>query len=343
MAATLKDVAEAAAVSIATVSRYQNNKLALPPTTAERIEKAIRALDYRPNAHARRLSLGRSDVIGLVLPDIANPFFAHLAASVERAASAVGLEVMLMATLNSPQREIAYLERVRRNHLDGLIFVTNHKGTDTLATAINTSGRVVLADEDVDDVHCAKVFCDNELGGFLAGQHLTMFGHRRLAFVGGPSDLMSGIERANGFRRAARVAGRSVKIVSEQFGDYGTAHGRAAAEVLLQLSPMPSGVFAASDEIALGLLSQLKSRGVRVPDDMSVIGFDDVGPLELFDPPLTTVRQPIVELGRRAVEALSGATPTPGSADRLPVELVVRRSVTQPLKSPDLLHERINQ
>jgi LacI family transcriptional regulator len=328
--AKLKDVAAAAEVSVATISRYQNNSLALPPATVERIENAIRALDYRPNPHARRLSLGRSDAIGLVLPDIANPFFAHLSAAVEQAAAAAGLEVLLSATLNSPRRELAYIERMRRNHLDGLIFVTNHADSGELARAINATGRVVLADEDVQGTLGAKVFCDNEGGGFLAGQHLTLFGHRRLAFVGGPNDLMSGVERAKGFRRAAREAQPSARIVTELFGAYGIAHGRAAAEVLLQTKPRPTGVFAASDEIAVGLLLQFKSRGFRVPADISVVGFDDVGQLDLFDPPLTTIRQPIADIGRRAVELVrdEGASATPV---RLPVELIVRRSVAAPL------------
>jgi LacI family transcriptional regulator len=327
--AKLKDVAAAAGVSVATISRYQNKKLALPPDTIERIEQAIEALDYRPNPHARRLSIGRSEAIGLVVPDIASPFFAHFAASVESAADAVGLEVVLTATLNSLRRELTYLERMRRNHLDGLIFVTNHADDGVLAREINATGKIVLADEDISGTRCPKVFCDNEEGGFLAGQHLAFFGHRNLAFVGGPSDLMSGEERARGFRRAATAAGAPVNISSQMFGAYGVAHGRASAEALLQLTPRPTAVFAASDEVAFGLLSQFKLRGIRVPTDISVIGFDDVGPLDLFDPPLTTIRQPIAEMGRRAVELVRGNT-TPSAFVRLPVELVVRRSVAAP-------------
>jgi LacI family transcriptional regulator len=325
--AKLKDVAAAAGMSVATISRDQNNNLTLPPATVERIEKAIRALDYRPNPHARRLSLGRSDVIGLVLPDIANPFFAHLAAAVEEAADAIGLEVMLSATLNSLRRELAYIERMRRNHLDGLIFVTNHGDSGDLARAINAAGRVVLADEDVRGAKGAKVFCDNERGGFLAGQHLALFGHKLLGFVGGPTDLMSGVERAQGFRRAAKD--NKARILAELFGAYSVAHGRAAAEVLLQTRPRPTGVFAASDEISFGLLAQFKLRGIRLPEEISVVGFDDVGPLELFDPPLTTIRQPIAEMGRRAVELVRDPAAVLEPL-RLPVELVVRRSVAAP-------------
>jgi LacI family transcriptional regulator len=329
--AKLKDVAAAARVSVAAISRYQNNRLTLPPATVERIEQAIRALDYRPNPHARRLSLGRADAIGLVLPDIANPFFAQLAAAVEQAADAAGLEVVLSATMNRPRRELAYVERMRSNHLDGLIFVTNHGDDGQLARAINATRGVVLMDEDVRATGASKVFCDNELGGLLAGQHLVEHGHKALVYIGGPADLMSGIERAQGFRRAAGSGGPSVRILAELFGTYSVAHGRAAAAAILDMAPRPTGIFAASDEIALGLLSRFKAAGVQVPADVSVVGFDDVGPLDLFDPPLTSIRQPIAELGRRAVELLrSSSSSAQHSVVRLPVELVVRNSVAPP-------------
>lgn len=331
--ARLKDVAIAAGVSVATISRYQNNRLALPPATVARIEQAIRTLGYKPNPHARRLSLGRSDAIGLVLPDIANPFFAQLVGAVEREADALGLELVLSATLNRLHRELAYIERMRLNHLDGLIFVTNHCDDGQLARAISTTPGVVLVDEDVPATGCAKVFCDNELGGFLAGRHLVENGHRQLAYVGGPADLMSGAERARGFRRAAREADPPARILAELSGSYSAAHGRAAAAQLLAMNPRPTAVFAASDEIVLGLLSALKAADLRIPADISVVGFDDVGPLDLFDPPLTTIRQPVAEIGRRALELLRSPE-APPRVVRLPVELVERRSVMPPAAVP---------
>ncbi len=332
--ATLKDVAAAAGVSAATVSRYLNASLVLPPVTAARIKHAIGALDYRPNPHARRLSLGRADAIGLVLPDIGNPFFAQLAAAIEAAADAAGLELMLAATLNRPERERAYLERMRRNHVDGLIFVTNHGDTGELARMINATPGVVLVDEDVHGARGPKVFCDNEQGGFLAGQHLLQTGHRELAFIGGPSDVMSGEERLKGFRRAVRAAGPGARILAELSGPYSAAHGAAAASALLTLTHRPTAIFAASDEIALGVLSVLKASGVQVPHEMSIIGFDDVGPLDLFDPPLTAIRQPVAEMGRQAVRLIGGAASVPPMLRlpvlRLPVEIVLRRSVAPP-------------
>src|SRR5579872_3529796 len=227
--AKLRYVAAAAGLSIATISRYQNSKLELPPATVAKIERAISRLGYQPNPHARRLSLGRSDSIGLVLPDIANPFFARLAAAVEQAADDAGLSLVLSASLNRPRRELAYLQQMRLNHLDGLIFVTNHGDDGQLAKALNQTRGVVLMDEDVSGTKVGKVFCENEVGGFLAGRHLIENGHRVLAYVGGPADLMSGAERAEGFRRAAREGGSSIRVVAEMFGAYNAAHGAAAA------------------------------------------------------------------------------------------------------------------
>src|ERR1700712_706088 len=134
--ARLRDVAAAAFVSVAAVSRYLNGTLVLPTETAQRVNDAIKHLDYRPNPHARRLSMGRSDTIGLVVPDIANPFFAQLADAVERAAAARGLDLMLCATRNQPQRELDYIAWMRRNHMDGLLFATNHTDDGSLARAI---------------------------------------------------------------------------------------------------------------------------------------------------------------------------------------------------------------
>jgi LacI family transcriptional regulator len=327
--ARLRDVAAAAGVSTAAVSRYLNRLLPLPPETAARIDAAIRSLDYRPNPHARRLSLGRAETIGLVLPDIANPFFAQLAAAVEEAADAAGLALDLHATLNRPGRELDYLARMRRARLEGVIFVTNHGQHEALARAIHDTGRVVLIDEDVTGTHVPKVFCDNERGGWLAGAHLLAAGHRRIGFIGGPADVMSARERLAGLRRALAGFGPSAGIATILHGPYSVAHGMAATEALLRMQPRPTAVFAASDEILLGLLAVLRREGLRVPRDLSVVAFDDVGPLDLLDPPVTAVRQPVAQMGRRAVE-LAIAADAPASVERLPVELIVRGSVAPP-------------
>ena len=329
----IRDVAAAARVSPTAVSRYLNGSLSLPHPTAERIDLAVRHLDYHPNPHARHLSLGRSESIGLVLPDIANPFFARLAAAIEEATGRAGLGLVLSATLNRQDRELDYIERMRRNRVDGLIFVTNHPDDGTLRRALNNAPGVILLDEDVPGAAVPKVFCDNEEGGFLAGAHLLAAGHRRLAYIGGPTGLMSAKERRAGFVRAL---GRypDAALVHASCGPYTIAEGARAATHLLAAGPLPSAIFAASDELVLGLLPVLRDAGLRIPADISIVGFDDVGPLHLLDPPVSAIRQPVAAIGERAVSLLMSDPASPPPLERLPVCLVERASVAAPRSDP---------
>jgi LacI family transcriptional regulator len=327
----LSDVAAAAGVSAAAVSRYINRKVTLRGDTAARIDAAIAALEYRPNPHARRLSIGRSDTIGLVVPDIANPFFGALADAVEQAADAEGLNVLLFATRNRPGQEIRALARLRDHHVDGLIFLTNHIDDGRLASALTGGCPVVLLDEDVAGAEVPRAFADNHTGGELAADHLLQAGHRRLAFLGGPRGLLSTVERHAGFSRA--VAKGCAQIVFENFGEYTAADGREAARRLLAGPNHATAVFATSDATALGVLEAAHEAGVSVPGALSIVAFDDVGPLHLLQPPLTAIRQPVAELGRRGVALMvarlrGGAIPP--EPVRLPVELVRRGSVAPP-------------
>jgi transcriptional regulator with XRE-family HTH domain len=206
--AKLKDVASAAGVSATTVSRYMNGRLRLPEATERRILQAVEDTAYRPNPHARRLSTGRSDTIGLVVPDIANPFFARLAAAVEAEADARGLQVSLFVTLNRLGRERAYLEALARNQVDGLIFATNHGDHAELGPVRAVAGRLVIVDEDVPGIEAPRLFCDNFEGGRAAGEHLGALGHVRVGYVGAGPEMMSGRLRLAGLRAGLGGAAR---------------------------------------------------------------------------------------------------------------------------------------
>lgn len=325
----LGDVAKAANLSSASVSRYLNGSLRLPPETARRIDAAVSTLGYRPHPHARSLSRGRTDTIGLLLPEIANPFFSQLAAAIEVAADARGLGVMLCSSLNRPDREIDYLGRLRRNVVDGLLFATNHPDDGRLARAVNEAPGVVLIDEDIDGTTVPKVFPDNDQGGRLAAEHLLGFGHAELAYIGGPLNLMSPRERGAGFARTIREAG--ARLVAELFGPYARQHGEAAARELLDQHPTVTGVFVGSDEILMGVLTVLRERGLRVGADLSIVTFDDAGPLDMFDPPMTAIRQPIAAIAALALERmLEGGGPDGPTVEHLAVDLVHRASVGAP-------------
>lgn len=330
--ANLQDVAKAAGVSKTTVSRYLNGSLELPTRTAEAVDAAIRRLEYVPNPHARRLSLGRSDTIALVVPDIASPFFATFVAAVEAEADKQGLSLALHATLNRPDREITYLDRIRQGHVDGLIFVTNHAGTAALAAKLNSAGPCVVVDEDVAEARVPKLFCDNEEGGYLAGRHLAKVGHRHVLFIGGIDQMISGARRFRGFERGMReVVGEAARI-ERSCGTYTFEAGREAGRRFAALSQArPTAIFATSDELVIGLYEALGEANLEIPRDVSVMGFDDVGPLHLFAPAVTVIRQPVRELGKRALELLLDTRPidlkNPPGEELLPVTLIERGSV----------------
>ena len=325
---SLQDVAKAAGLSPATVSRFLNGSLNLPPDTAERINTAIAALNYRPNPHARSLSRGRSDTIGLVVPDVSNPFFARLAAAVEHHAGQAGLGLMLCSSVNRQSRELDYIERLRRNHVDGLLFTTNHQDEDqALRRAIDSSRNIVVMDEDVEGTEVPKVFGDNLQGGQLAARHFIEAGHRKLAYVGGSRNIMTSRERARGFADAVTASGGD--IVVELFGHYTVEYGRAAMAMLFDSHPEVTGVFIGSDQVMYGMAELAKERSKRFGQDISIVTYDDVGPLSLLDPPVTAIHQPVEEIGRIGFELLmkrmTGDISNPHM--RLPVEIVVRNSV----------------
>lgn len=329
---TLRDVAQAANLSVGAVSRFLNRSLVLPPETAARIEAAVSGLGYQPNPHARRLSRGKADMIGLIVPDIANPFFALLADVAERAAAEAGVDLVLCATRNQPERELREVARLGRM-ADGILFVTNHADDGTLAAAIAASGPAVLLDEDIQGVVAPKVFADNREGGVLAARCLLAAGHRRLAFLGGPRGLLSTEERHAGFRDTVREAGPGAEIVFASFGEYLASEGRIAADRMLGVPCPATAAFASSDETALGVLEAARGRGLSVPRDLSLVAFDDVAPLALMWPPVTAVRQPVASMARRGVQLLLGCVrggALPPEPLRLTVTLVERASITAP-------------
>jgi LacI family transcriptional regulator len=333
---SLKDVAAVAGVSVTTISRLLNGSLDLPYITKKRIEDAIAALNYRPNPHARRLSMGRSDTIGLVVPDIANPFISTLVAAVEQAADEKRLTVSLHATLNRAGREVEYLQLIERNHVDGLIFVTNHADDGTLATLINRTGKVVVVDEDIPGSRVPKLFCDNDQGGHLAGIHLGGHGHKHVLFVGGDERMISTRRRYDGVLRGLReMQGDSVHV-DRYAGEYTVPYGRAAALRFIEERHEATAIFASSDEIAIGMIEVFLSQGISIPRDVSIVGFDDVGPLHLFSPPLTVIRQPVRQIGRRSLELILETnwqeSKLSASEELLPCEIVVRNSVAPPAK-----------
>ncbi|QQA44211.1 LacI family DNA-binding transcriptional regulator [Pelagovum pacificum] len=328
--ATLSDVARMANVSPAAVSRHLNGRIKLPAATQARIDAAIKALDYRPNLMAKRLSTGRTEAIGLVTPEISNPFFAELAAVVEDEAASHGYDVYISSTRGDASREVTATKRLRDRHVDGLIMMTNRADDGTLARALDGLGNLVIIDEDIPGAAQSRIFVENRAGGRIATEHLVALGHRDIATVTGPAGVMSVVEREQGWADALDAAGLPRGRVIA--GDYSRASGREAARQLLAEGPLPTAIVAAADDIAIGLIETFREAGIDVPGDISITGFDDMRYSALVAPALTTVHQPVAELGRLAFSHLravmDGKQVEP--LVRLPVSLTVRNSTAKP-------------
>jgi LacI family transcriptional regulator len=329
--ATIRDVAAEAGVSAATVSRYLNKSIQLPPATGARIERACKRLSYAPNQLARRLSLGHSELIGLVTPEIANPFFAALAGAAEDEARRAGYSLIITSTCGDPAMEIADIERLHSRQVDGLVVLTNRPDDGRLRDILTGRRDVVLLDEDVPGANVARIFVENEKGAYAATRHLIEAGHRRIAHIGGPRDLFSTRERFAGFLRAVDEAGIEIDPSLVHFGAYDRASGLEAILVFAN-GPAPTAVFTGSDYIAAGVLDGLRRMGLIAPRDLSIASFDDMPFADLLYPALTTVRQPIEDMGRLGVRALLAqikGEPAP-RLTRLPTELIIRQSVAAP-------------
>ena len=337
--ATLEDVAATAGVSKTTVSRYLNKSIELPAATIARIDAAIARHDYRPNLLARRFSTGRTEAIGLVVPEIREPFFAELASAVEDEADRHGYTIFISSTRSDRERELASLDRLRDRHVDGLIMLTNTADDGTLAKAMAKRRNLVLLDEDIPGVTVPKIFVQNEEGAYDATRYLIDAGHRRIGFLGGPLGLLSSTERHAGFVCAMGADGIEVDPAHIRRGSFSPEFARAAVLEMIAGKAPPTAIFASSDYLAIGALKALREAAIEVPRQMSFISFDDTPLGAMLTPALTSVRQPIEALGRHGFQALYAVMNRRPAAKltRLPVELIERQSVARPRSKGKLI------
>ncbi|WP_367345337.1 LacI family DNA-binding transcriptional regulator [Stenotrophomonas bentonitica] len=302
--ATIYDIAKHVGVSAGTVSRALSRPDKVLPATRTRIEQAALALGYVPNTVARTLKTQRSGKLLVTVPDIANPFFAQILQGAEDAAQAVGYAVLLGDTQHLPEREERYAQMLRRNEADGLI-VLGHRLPPTAREIVQQQGvaaPVVNGCEFDPALGIPSVHIDNAAAARAVMEHLYGLGHERIAVVGGPPDNPLHQQRLEGVRSAGKARGRlrSLGVVP---GDFSVESGHAAAHALLD-GARPTAIFCFSDQMALGALAACRERGVRVPEDLSIVGFDDLASSSYLSPPLTTIRQPMREIGVRAVKLL---------------------------------------
>lgn len=303
--ASVKDVAAAAGVSLGTVSNVLNRPDRVSAATRDRVEAAIAELGFVRNEFARSLRAGKTRTLAYVMLDAGNPFFTDVAKGIEQAAEAAHLSLFLCNSDSRAEREAAHLDLLVEQRVQGILITPVDPGDPRLGAVVEHGTPLVIVDRTSDDLDVCSVAVDDVLGGHLAIEHLIDVGHRRVAFVGGPIEIGQVRDRRDGARQAFVDAGLDPDdLVWIPTRALSVAEGRSAGERLtgLPAARRPTAAFCANDLLALGLLQQAIGVGRRVPDDLAIVGYDDIEFAAAAAVPLTSVRQPREELGRRAAE-----------------------------------------
>ncbi|WP_030751035.1 LacI family DNA-binding transcriptional regulator [Streptomyces griseus] len=332
----IKDVAREAGVSVGTVSNVINQPERVSPATLEHVRRVIDRLGYVRSESARQLRAGRSRIVALLVLDMGNPFFVDIARGAERAARAAGLGVMVCNSDQNPGDEADYLSLFAEQRVRGVLVTPADPSGANLRDFRRHGIPYVLVDRVGGDGGGCSVSVDDVAGGSLAIRHLAATGHRTFAYVSGPDRLQQVRDRREGALLALAEAGLPAGALREIPADrLDVASGRDAGARLLGLADRPTAVFCANDLLALGVLQALYAAGVRVPEDMAIVGYDDIEFAAAATVPLTSVRQPALTLGARAAELLLEETGEAAAEHRherlvLQPELVVRRSTLVP-------------
>ena len=329
---TLRDVAREAGVSVATASRVVSGLDNVRSETRERVERAMRELLYVPPG--RRAATG---VIGLLLPDFENPIFPALAQAMENRATEAGFASILCSTASAAYREVDYVHMLLDRKVDGMIFIscemTNMSGEhDHYARLLEEGARIVFVNGALNTLNVPSVGVDEGIAGELATQHLIGLGHGRIGYVAGPDYYLPTQQKAMGRESALRAAGLEADGLVAH-GEFSVEGGREALRALLTRADRPTGVICSSDLMAVGVLQEAAAQGMRVPEDLSIVGFDGIEATRWTKPALTTVEQPIEEIAETAVQALKSLIdeprkPLPDSSFR--PRLAVRGSTAPP-------------
>jgi LacI family transcriptional regulator len=298
----MNDVARLAGVSATTVSHVLNKTRRVAPDTRRRVLEAIAKLNYYKDAHARRLARGRSDSLGLIVSDIANPFFPELIKAFEDAALEKGFDILLCNTNYQPERTHAAVRKMIENKVPGVAVMTSELGATLAKDLASNDVAVVFLDLGTTRKNVSNVRADYSKGVHQAIDHLRGLGHKEIAFIAGPQSLRSAVTRRTAFVDALNHWGLPSDQTVE--GDHKVDGGMRAAQAILSKPNLPTAILCSNDLTAIGAMKALGQAGIRVPEDVSVIGFDDIDFARHAHPPLTTVNLSRVRLGKLAFEAL---------------------------------------
>lgn len=330
---TISDVAEQAGVSPATVSRVLNGGYPVSTPLRSQVEKAVRDLSYVRNAHAQALRAASSGVIGVIIHDVADPYFAEIVAGIQEVAAASRRLVVLCNSLREASSELQYLEMLRGQRVDAVILAGGAIEEAAYLRELRRQARE-LRRQGARMITCGRypvsadaVLPDNAGGAYRLTRHLLERGHRRIAEITGPASFSTTTERSEGHRRALREAGIEPDPALTMTGGFSRDGGYEATAALLRAGVHFTAVFASNDLLAVGVLAALREVGRRVPADVSVVGFDDVPIVRDVVPALTTVRVPMREMGRRCMRLALDPGGRRSEIEKLPVEVVERDSV----------------
>jgi LacI family transcriptional regulator len=327
---TIRDVAKLAGVSPITVSRVINNTGYIGEKTRKRVEAAIRQLGYVPNTLARSLRSRRTCTLALVLTDITNPFWTTVARGAEDAASKAGFSMMLGNTDESEEKQGRYITALLEKQIDGMLFVPVGNTPAVIRMVKRQDVPVVVLDRRITGAKADVVRCDSEGGAYKLTNLLLSLGHRRIAVLSGPRRISTAEDRVRGYQRALAEQGVPIQAELMHYGNFTVESGVEMARCALNLSPRPTAIFAGNNFIAIGALKVLQEFRVRVPEDIALVGFDDLPANLTIDPFLTVARQPAYEMGSRAAELLlkrlDGTAPRGYQEVVLPTEIEIHRS-----------------
>ncbi len=328
---TQYDVARLAGVSQVAVSKVLNNSpsIYLPEETRRRILRAMDTVGYKPNVLARSLRMGKTHTLGLILPDSSNPFFAEIGKHIEARAFSLGYSLIICNTEGDPAREQFYSEVLYCKQVDGIIFVSSGNQPDCLRSLLDYGLPLVVVDRELPGCVVDVVMLDNFQGGYLAAQHLISLGHRKIACITGPSNVNPSSERVSGFKTALEENGIGFNHGRLRQADLRMESGWRLAYDLFNQPDPPTAIFACNDLMALGVLRAAAESGLRVPHDLSVVGFDNIALSSYTTPPLTTIAQPTDQISMRTIDLLMERIKSKEkdpARELLPAALIVRAS-----------------
>lgn len=326
---TIMDVAREAGVSYSTVSRVMNNNPHVRAEKRERVLTAMNRLGYVVNQQARSLAGGRSHVIGLLVPDVGNSYIGQIMRGVDEHLAASQYDLMLYTTHRRKMKESVYVATLTRGMTDGLLLLLPLNPEAYIEGLYRSQFPYVVIDHQGFDDFSPSVIATNWQGAFDATEYLIGLGHRRIAMITGTPELNSAKERLRGFQDALQAHNIPLNPELMRNGDFHQTPSYTAAAELLALPEPPTAIFAASDLSAIGAIDAIRAQGLRIPEDISIVGFDDIPEAAWMHPGLTTVRQPLLDMGRRAVQLLFEYIESPDrSTKRIEIntELIIRES-----------------